>query len=112
MEALGKAKVTLRVDQATAQVFVYIVPNEAQAVYLLVGRPFTRQRHATGVRGGDSLRRLQEEMSPSSQSDPLGDLQIPNSPVLWAKEAIVIPPKLRGVREGLLELSKQRKYVH
>lgn len=49
IEALGKAKVTLKVDHATAQVFIYIIPDEAQAVFLPASLPFTKQFCVTVV---------------------------------------------------------------
>ncbi|KAH7933463.1 hypothetical protein HPB49_012905 [Dermacentor silvarum] len=43
----GEANVNLTVDQATADVPVLIVPNESQAIPLIVGQPFTEQPHVT-----------------------------------------------------------------
>lgn len=56
IQVLWKARAPLRVDEATAEVTVYIVPDEAQGVPLLIGQLFTEQPHVTIVRRGKCLR--------------------------------------------------------
>ncbi|KAH7955909.1 hypothetical protein HPB52_004980 [Rhipicephalus sanguineus] len=46
----GETNVNLTVDQATADVPVLIVPNESQAIPVIVGHPFTEQPHVMIVR--------------------------------------------------------------
>lgn len=107
MEALGKSKATLKLDQATAQALLYIFVDEAQAVSHLVGKPFIEQHHLTVVRRGNSLRLFQERTPLSSDSDPLVCLQVPDLPErrpFSGRKKNRYSFKLRGAREGHLEL--------
>ncbi|KAH7980370.1 hypothetical protein HPB49_015331 [Dermacentor silvarum] len=56
----SEANVNLTVDQATADVPVLIVPNESQAIPLIVGQPFTEQPQVTIVRRGNTSRIFEE----------------------------------------------------
>lgn len=63
IEALGKAKGTIKAGQAATSVFVYIVPDEVQAISLLVDLPFTEQIHVTAVQWGNGLPLFQKRTS-------------------------------------------------
>ncbi|KAH7967913.1 hypothetical protein HPB52_004026 [Rhipicephalus sanguineus] len=67
----GEANVNLTVDQATANVPVLIVPNESQAIPVIVGHPFTEQPHVTIVRRWNTVRIFEEEKNVDEGDDTL-----------------------------------------
>ncbi|KAL1444020.1 hypothetical protein MTO96_030081 [Rhipicephalus appendiculatus] len=76
----GQANVNLTVDQATADVPVLIVPNESQAIPIIVGQPFTEQPHVTVVRRRNSVRIFEEEKNVDESDDTLQYIKIPDLP--------------------------------
>lgn len=96
----GEANVNLTVDQATADVPVLIVPNDSQAIPLIVGQPFTEQPHVTIVRRGNTLRIFEEQKNVDESDDTLQSIEIPDLPkrpvCLWARESTVVPPNYVG----------------
>ncbi|KAL1417894.1 hypothetical protein MTO96_006035 [Rhipicephalus appendiculatus] len=101
----GQANVNLTVDQATADVPVLIVPNESQAIPIIVGQPFTEQPHVTVVRRRNSVRIFEEEKNVDESDDTLQSIKIPYLPrrpvCLWSKESTVVPPNYVGIRQAL-----------
>ena len=99
----GEANVNLTVDQATADVPMLIVPNESQAIPVIIGQPFTEQPHVTIVRRRDTVRIFEEEKNVDEGDDTLQSLEIPDLPrrpvCLWAKDSTVIPPNYIGFVE-------------
>jgi len=53
---LGIATVQLQVDQATSQVPVHIVSDDAQNIPLIIGQPFIEQPHIVLVKRGNTVR--------------------------------------------------------
>ncbi|KAL1427911.1 hypothetical protein MTO96_003069 [Rhipicephalus appendiculatus] len=96
----GEANGNLAVDQATADVAALIVPNESQAIPIIVGQPFTEQPHVTVVRRRNTLRVFEEEKNVDESDDTLQSIKIPDLPrrpvCLWAKESTVVPPNYVG----------------
>ncbi|KAH7942828.1 hypothetical protein HPB52_001610 [Rhipicephalus sanguineus] len=96
----GEANVNLTVDQATADVPVLIVPNESQAISVIVGQPFTEQPHVTIVRRRNTVRIFEEEKNADEGDDTPQSINIPDLPwrpvCLWAKESTVVPSNYIG----------------
>ncbi|KAH6933018.1 hypothetical protein HPB50_011561 [Hyalomma asiaticum] len=96
----GEANINITVDQATADVPVLIVPNESQAIPLIVGQPFTEQPHVTIVRRRNTLRIFEEQIKVDENDDTLQSIEIPALPkrpvCLWARESTVVPPNYVG----------------
>lgn len=96
----GTANVHITVTQAKAQVPVYIVPDHTQSIPLLVGQPFTEQRHVTVVRRQNTLCRFEEHQDMDEDDNTLSRIQVPTLPQrrvsLWAKDSTVIPPNYVG----------------
>ncbi|XP_064479068.1 uncharacterized protein LOC135392282 [Ornithodoros turicata] len=94
---LGETRVSLEVDQATAEVDVYIVSDDAQRIPLLIGHPFTEQNHITIVRRRNVVRVFEEPLTENLDADEesLMNMKIPDLPQrrvnLWSAEATVIP---------------------
>ncbi|KAH7952665.1 hypothetical protein HPB51_028175 [Rhipicephalus microplus] len=101
----GEANVNLTVDKATADVLVLIVPNESQAITVIVGQPFTEQRHVMVVRRRNTVRVFEEKKNLDESDDTLEFINIPDLPrrlaFLWAKELTVVPAKLRWICQVL-----------
>lgn len=97
----GITQAHLTVDQASAEVPIYIVPSDVQAIPLLVGQPFTDQPHITVVRRKNVVRIFEENESADDEDDRLRGINVPNLPprraTLWAKESTVIPPGYIGI---------------
>ncbi|KAH6920070.1 hypothetical protein HPB50_028942 [Hyalomma asiaticum] len=97
----GEATINVTVDQATADVRVLIVPNESQAIPLIIGQPFTEQPHVTIVRRRNTLRIFDEQINEDESDDTLQSIEIadlPKRPVcLWARESTVVPPNYVGL---------------
>ncbi|XP_064462728.1 uncharacterized protein LOC135373461 [Ornithodoros turicata] len=97
---IGKARLELKADEATATVDVYVVPENAQVVPLLIGQPFTEQPHVTVIRRGNMLRNF-EEHAHLDEDGTLQDIKIPalapRHVSLWAKKKTVIPPNYVGL---------------
>ncbi|KAL1419965.1 hypothetical protein MTO96_024817 [Rhipicephalus appendiculatus] len=95
-----RAYVDLGIDQATADVPVLIVPNESQAIPIIVGQPFTEQPHVTVVRRRNTVRIIEEEKNVDESDDTLQSIKIPDLPrrpvCLWSKESTVVPPNYVG----------------
>ncbi|KAL1481482.1 hypothetical protein MTO96_034453 [Rhipicephalus appendiculatus] len=95
-----RAYVDLGIDQATADVPVLIVPNESQAIPIIVGQPFTEQPHVTVVRRRNTVRIFEEEKNVDESDDTLQSIKIPDLPrrpvCLWSKESTVVPPNYVG----------------
>ncbi|KAH7979493.1 hypothetical protein HPB49_009604 [Dermacentor silvarum] len=85
---------------ALTDVPVLIVPNESQAIPLIVGQPFTEQPHVTLVRRGNTLRIFEEQKNVHESYDRLQSIEIPDLPkrpvCLWARESTVVPPNYIG----------------
>ncbi|KAK9679876.1 hypothetical protein QE152_g39648 [Popillia japonica] len=85
------------VDQvAKAVTEMFVVPYHVQQFPLLIGQPFTEQRHVSIVRR-NTLRLFNEPMNKDEEdSDDLRAMNIPNLPKatvsLWAKYSVVIHP--------------------
>ncbi|KAG0425812.1 hypothetical protein HPB47_027044 [Ixodes persulcatus] len=98
---LGSFQATLTVDQAKANVKVYVVRDAVQVVPLLVGQPFTEQPHVTVVRRKNTLRIFEERDTSDDEDGTLANLKIPVLPPRrvgpWVKEAVVIPPSYVGI---------------
>ncbi|KAL1468207.1 hypothetical protein MTO96_025609 [Rhipicephalus appendiculatus] len=96
----GEANINITVDQATADVPVLIVPNESQAIPIIVGQPFTEQHHVTVVRRRNTVRIFEEEKNVDESDDTLQSIKIPDLPrrpvCLWAKKVTVVPPNYVG----------------
>ncbi|XP_077534640.1 uncharacterized protein LOC144146572 [Haemaphysalis longicornis] len=96
----GEASATITVDQATADVHLYVVPSSSQSIPLLVGQPFTEQPHVTIVRRRQTVRIFEERENVHETDDTLRSIEIPDLPqrsvCLWAKESTVVPPKYVG----------------
>ncbi|KAH7936310.1 hypothetical protein HPB52_021409 [Rhipicephalus sanguineus] len=96
----GEANVNLTVDQATVNVPVLIVPNESQAIPVIVGQPFTERPHVTILRRRNTVRIFEEEKNVDERDDTLQSPEIPELPrrpeCLWAKESTVVPPNYVG----------------
>ncbi|KAH6931031.1 hypothetical protein HPB50_021625 [Hyalomma asiaticum] len=96
----GEATTHVTVDQATADVRVLIVPNESQAIPLIIGQPFTEQPHVTIVRRRNTLRIFDEKIN-EDENDTLQSMKIPDLPqrpvCLWALESTVVPPNYVGI---------------
>lgn len=111
---VGQLTAELEVDAAKAQVTVFVVPDEAQEIPLLVGQPFTEQPHVTLVKRGKTLRLFEEKMH-SEEEDNLGDMVIPELPTrkvtMWAKDTVVIPPNYVGYITLSTDLRKQKDIV-
>lgn len=103
MTPCGEANVDLTVDQATADVPVLIVPNESQAIPVIVGQPFTEQPHVMIVRRRDTVRIFEQEKNVDEGDDTLQSIEIPDLPrrpvFLWAKDSTVVPPNYVGFVE-------------
>lgn len=97
---LGHARAVLTVDRTTADVDVYIVPDDVQVIPLLIGQPFTEQSHVKIIRRKDTLRIFKEREESGEEDGTLRNIQIPDLAPrrvsLWAKEAAVIPPNYVG----------------
>ncbi|KAL3191892.1 hypothetical protein MRX96_059397 [Rhipicephalus microplus] len=96
----GEAKVNLTVDQATTDVHVLIVPNESQAIPVIVGQPFTEQRHVMFVRRRYTVRIFEEKKNLDESDETLQFINIPDllrrPTSLWAKELTVVPANYVG----------------
>lgn len=96
---IGVLSVNLKVDQAVANVEVFVVRDEELSILLLVGQPFTEKEHITMVRRGKTLRFFEEHIS-EDPDDCLQNMEVPILPradvKLWAKEATVIPSNYVG----------------
>ncbi|KAL3247236.1 hypothetical protein MRX96_057172 [Rhipicephalus microplus] len=96
----GEANVNLTVDQVTANVLVLIVPNESQAIPIIVGQPFTKQRHVTVVRRRNTVGIFEEKKNLDESDDTIELIDIPDLPrcpaCLWAKKLTVVPPNYVG----------------
>ncbi|KAL1454785.1 hypothetical protein MTO96_043660 [Rhipicephalus appendiculatus] len=96
----GEANVNLTVDQATADVPVLIVPNESQAIPIIVGQPFTEQPDVTVVRRRNAVHIFEVGKNGDEGDDTLQSIKMPDllrRPVcLWAKEVTVVPPNYVG----------------
>lgn len=93
---VGEARARIKVDQAVADVELYVVPDDAQKIPLLVGQPFTEQEHVTVVRRRNTVRVFEEPIIDGDNEDAsLLDMKIPELPrrrvSMWSSEATVIP---------------------
>ncbi|KAK9722232.1 hypothetical protein QE152_g19786 [Popillia japonica] len=76
---------------------MFVVPDQVQQIPLLIGQPFTEQRHVTIIRRRKTLRLFNEPMTNKDEEDgdDWGAKNIPNLPKatvsLWAKYSVVIP---------------------
>ncbi|KAJ8940809.1 hypothetical protein NQ314_010567 [Rhamnusium bicolor] len=85
----GKIQAEIEVDEAKAKTEILIVPNDAQNIPLLIGQPFTEQKHIVIVRRRSTLRLFNEPLVTEEQDD---ETKIS----LCAKDKIVIPPNYVG----------------
>lgn len=96
---LGIVTVQLQVDQATSQVPIHIVPDDAQNISLIIGQPFIEQPHIVLVKRGDTVRIYEDH----KESNDIFGMDIPTLPPramsLWAKKSEVISPNHVGVIE-------------
>ncbi|KAL1482609.1 hypothetical protein MTO96_014127 [Rhipicephalus appendiculatus] len=76
------------------------MPNESQAILIIVGQPFTEQPHVTVVRRRNTLRIFEEEKNVDESDHTLQSIKIPDLPrrpvCLWAKEVAVVQPNYVG----------------
>ncbi|KAH7985183.1 hypothetical protein HPB52_024275 [Rhipicephalus sanguineus] len=96
----GEANVNFTVNQATADVLVLIVPNESQAIPVIVGKPFTEEPHIMIVRRRDTAR-IFEEKNVDEGGDTLQSIEIPDLP----RRPGAFGPKIDGFRRTTLDLS-------
>ncbi|KAK9739656.1 Reverse transcriptase (RNA-dependent DNA polymerase) [Popillia japonica] len=102
VKPLGKLEAYIEVDEAKAVTEMFVVPDQVQQIPLLIGQPFTEQRHVTIIRRRNTLRLFNEPMTnkDDEDGDDLRALNIPNLPKatvsLWAKYSVVIPPNHVG----------------
>lgn len=96
---LGIVTVQLQVDQATSQVPIHIVPDDAQNISLIIGQPFIEQQHIVLVKRGDTVHIYENY----KESNDIFGMDIPTLPPramsLWAKKSEVISPNHVGVIE-------------
>jgi hypothetical protein len=83
---------TLTVDLITADVEVYIVDNEVQAVPILVGQSFLNRANVTMVLRDNQIRLFEKHLAVLPDVDALP----PRKLALCAKDAVVIPPRTIG----------------
>lgn len=85
----GETSATIAIDQATADVQLFVVPSSSQSIPLLVGQPFTEQPHVTVVRRRNTVRIFEERENVHENDDTLRSIEIPDLPqrsvCLWAK---------------------------
>jgi len=89
---IGIVTVQLQVDQATSQVPIHIVPDDAQNIPLIIGQPFIEQPHIVLVKRGGTVRIYEDH----KEGTDIFDMDIPALPPraisLWAKKSEVISP--------------------
>ncbi|KAL1431602.1 hypothetical protein MTO96_002231 [Rhipicephalus appendiculatus] len=92
-----EANVNLTVDQATAHVPTLIVPNESQAIPIIVRQPFTEQLHVTVVRRRNTVRVFEEEWTKVTTPYSPSKLQIfRGARSAFGPEFTVVPPNYVG----------------
>ncbi|KAL1421113.1 hypothetical protein MTO96_023420 [Rhipicephalus appendiculatus] len=95
MTPCGETNVNITVGLATAAVPVLIVPNESQAIPIIVGQPFTEQPHVTIWRCWNTVRIFEEEKNVGENDDTLQSIEVPDilrRPAnLRTKESTVVP---------------------
>lgn len=74
----GISQVHLTVDQASARVPIYIVPNGSQAIPLLDGKPFTDQPHFTIIRRRNVRQVFEESRNAGDEDDQLRYINVPD----------------------------------
>ncbi|KAK9692778.1 hypothetical protein QE152_g34923 [Popillia japonica] len=102
VKPLGKLEAYVEVDEAKAVTEMFVLPDQVQQIPLLIGQPFTEQRHVTIIRRRNTLRLFNAPMTNKDEEDgdDLRAMNIPNLPKatvsLWPKYSVVIPPNHVG----------------
>lgn len=101
VDILAEIEVEIEIDQAKAFTKLLVVPDNYLDIPLLLGQPFTEQKHIVIIKRGDQLRIFEDEHI-EDQSN-LTKIQIPTLPMqkvnLWSNEKKVIPKNYIGFLE-------------
>ncbi|KAK9727837.1 Reverse transcriptase (RNA-dependent DNA polymerase) [Popillia japonica] len=110
---IGKFNALLKVDQARAETEILVVPNSCQKIPLVIGQPFTEQKHIVLVRKGKNIYSgVTRSKNKFMDVDSLQNFKVPALPEakinLWAKETCVIPANYVGFVTVYSDLEKSK----